>query len=116
QIDSFVVPIEERSLDAYENGWKKATDLGIYNQWTQKMRDALGRLNGELYPPMKEIGFDIRSSGPAAMPALLDAPKRGGPNAAPSGSGGGNANVTPAAPGPAAPAPAPPPSKKGGKK
>ena len=69
QIDEFVVPIEERSLDAYENGWKKAIELGIYNQWTQKMRESLGRLNGELYPPMREIGFEIRSAGPTAAPA-----------------------------------------------
>ena len=76
QIEEFVVPIEERSLDAYENGWKKAVELGIYNQWTAKMRDALGRLNGELYPAFKEVGFDVRSQGPSPFPALIDAPKR----------------------------------------
>jgi cellulose synthase operon protein C len=76
QIDQFVVPIEERALDAYENGWKKAVDLGIFNQWTAKMREALGRLNGELYPPFKEIGFEVRSQSAEAMPALLEAPKR----------------------------------------
>jgi len=77
QIDEFVVPIEERALDAYENGWKKAVELGIYNQWTAKMRESLGRLNGELYPPLKETGFDIRSQGTNALPPLIDAPKRG---------------------------------------
>ena len=77
QIETFVVPVEEKSLDAYENGWKKAIELGIYNQWTAKMREALGRLNGELYPPMHEIGFDVRSTSIAPMPALLDSPKRG---------------------------------------
>ncbi|MFO0664995.1 MAG: tetratricopeptide repeat protein [Polyangiaceae bacterium] len=77
QIDEFVVPIEERALDAYENGWKKAVELGIYNQWTAKMRESLGRLNGELYPPLKETGFDIRSQGTNPLPPLLDAPKRG---------------------------------------
>ena len=66
QIEEFAVPMEERSLDAYENGWKKANELGIYNQWTAKMRDALGRLNSELYPPFKETGFEVRSQGPAA--------------------------------------------------
>lgn len=76
QIDEFVVPIEERSLDAYENGWKKAIDLGIYNQWTAKMRDALGRLNGELYPPFREVGFEIRSQSPSPLPDLIDAPRR----------------------------------------
>ena len=76
QIEEFAVPMEERSLDAYENGWKKALDLGIYNQWTAKMRDALGRLNSELYPPFKETGFEVRSQGPLPMPALIDAPNR----------------------------------------
>jgi len=76
QIEEFAVPMEERSLDAYENGWKKATDLGIYNTWTAKMRDALGRLNSELYPPFKETGFEVRSRGPLPMPALIDAPNR----------------------------------------
>ena len=76
QIEEFAVPMEERSLDAFENGWKKAIDLGIYNQWTAKMRDALGRLNSELYPPFKETGFEVRSQGPLAMPALVDAPIR----------------------------------------
>lgn len=117
QIDEFVVPIEERSLDAYENGWKKATDLGIYNQWTAKMREALGRLNGELYPAFKETGFDVRSQGPTPMPALIDAPRRGEaakPAAAP-------ASLAPKAtpvdkPAPAKPVPsAPAPKKKGAK-
>gem|GEM_PF-406950 len=82
QIDEFVVPIEERSLDAYENGWKKAIELGIYNQWTAKMREALGRLNAELYPPFKETGFETRSQGPMPLPPLIDSPRRAGEKAA----------------------------------
>ncbi|MGH7283088.1 MAG: tetratricopeptide repeat protein, partial [Polyangiaceae bacterium] len=73
QIEEFTVPIEEKSLDAYENGWKKAVELGIYNQWTAKMREALGRLNAELYPPFHETGFEVRTVSPAPLPPLLDA-------------------------------------------
>lgn len=76
QIEEFAVPMEERSLDAYENGWKRAIELGIYNQWTAKMREALGRLNSELYPPFSETGFEVRSQGPLPMPALIEAPAR----------------------------------------
>jgi hypothetical protein len=77
-VEEFAVPMEERSLDAYENGWKKAIDLGIYNEWTAKMREALGRLNTEIYPPFRETGFEIRSEGPMPMPALMDVPDRPG--------------------------------------
>jgi TolA-binding protein len=76
-IDEFVVPIEERSLEAYESGWHKAVELGIFNSWTAKMREALGRLNSELYPPLKEQGFGIRSQSPAQLPPLIDATRRG---------------------------------------
>jgi tetratricopeptide (TPR) repeat protein len=76
QIEEFAVPMEERSLDAYENGWKKSADLGIYNQWTAKMREALGRLNGEIYPPFNETGFEVRSQGPLPLPPLIAAPNR----------------------------------------
>lgn len=76
-IDEFVVPIEERSLEAYESGWRKAVELGIFNSWTAKMREALGRLNSELYPPLREQGFEIRSQGPSTLPPLIDATRRG---------------------------------------
>jgi len=75
-IDEFVVPIEERSLEAYESGWQKAIELGIFNSWTAKMRAALGRLNSELYPPLKETGFKLRSRGNGAMPPLIDGTRR----------------------------------------
>ncbi|HWL88469.1 MAG TPA: tetratricopeptide repeat protein [Polyangiaceae bacterium] len=76
KIEEFVVPMEERALDSYENGWKKALDIGIYNRWTAKMREALGRLNAELYPPLRETGLDVRTVSPAPLPALFDAPHR----------------------------------------
>jgi hypothetical protein len=75
-IDEFVVPIEERSLEAYESGWQKAIELGIFNSWTAKMREALGRLNSELYPPLKETGFKLRSRASSALPPLIDGTRR----------------------------------------
>jgi hypothetical protein len=75
-IEEFVIPIEERGLEAYESGWQKALELGIFNSWTAKMREALGQLNAELYPPLHETGFQLRSSGQAALPALIDGLRR----------------------------------------
>lgn len=75
-IEEFIVPIEERALEAYESGWKKAIELGIFNEWTAKMRAALGRLNSELYPPLKETGFELRSRGPLPLPPLIGGLRR----------------------------------------
>jgi hypothetical protein len=107
QIEEFVVPMEERSLDAYENGWKKAMELGIYNQWTAKLRESLGRLNGELYPPIREIGVEVRSASVTPLPTLIDAPRRGleaSPPAANPGPGVPQAGGKTATPVPAPPA------------
>ena len=76
QIDEFVIPIEERAIEAYESGWLKAVKLGIFNSWTAKMREALGRLLTEVYPPLHEVGFKLRDKGPTALPALIDGPRR----------------------------------------
>jgi TolA-binding protein len=107
QIEEFVVPMEEKSLDAYENGWKKAIELGIYNQWTAKLRESLGRLNGELYPPIHEIGVDVRAASTTPLPALIEAPRRGPEAPATPQAGVKTAAPTP----PATPAPATPPPK-----
>jgi len=76
QIDEFVVPIEEKSIEAYESGWLKARELGIYNAWTAKMREALGRLSTEMYPPLSEIGFRLRSEGARKLPDLIPSTRR----------------------------------------
>lgn len=76
QIDEFIVPIEERAIEAYESGWSKAIELGIFNSWTAKMRDALGRLVSEAYSPLREVGLKLRSQGTAPLPTLIDGPRR----------------------------------------
>jgi cellulose synthase operon protein C len=76
QIDEFVVPIEEKSIEAYESGWLKAQELGIFNAWTAKMREALGRLDTEVYPPLSEVGFRLRSEGGGRLPDLIPATRR----------------------------------------
>src|SRR5258708_33553641 len=50
--------------------------LGTSNSGTAKMGEAPGSLTSELYPPLKETGFKLRSRGPTAMPALIDGTRR----------------------------------------
>jgi tetratricopeptide (TPR) repeat protein len=76
QLDEFIVPIEEKSIEAYESGYRKALELGIFNAWTAKMREALGRLNTEMYPPLSEVGFRLRSESNARLPELITTTRR----------------------------------------
>ncbi|GAC1353451.1 MAG: hypothetical protein NVSMB47_05730 [Polyangiales bacterium] len=73
-VDPIATQFTEKAIDAYENGWKKAIELKIFNRWTAEMRVALSRLNDVEYPPIREVGLEVRSIGPAALPDVVDAP------------------------------------------
>jgi TolA-binding protein len=55
ELEKVVVVVEEKALDAYRGGYQKALQLGIYNEFTQKLRQALGRLNDQEFPPENEL-------------------------------------------------------------
>src|SRR5690606_22171698 len=67
-VDPIATMFAEKAIDAYENGWKKAVELKIFNKWTAEMRAALSRLNDVEYPALRELGLEVRSVGPAALP------------------------------------------------
>ena len=77
QVNSFVIPIEERALEAYEGGYNRAIELRIFNRWTARLREGLTRLNDVQYPPLREMGGDITDASPIPMPAYLDGLRRG---------------------------------------
>jgi len=71
ELAMFVVPIEERALEAYAGGYQKARELGIYNKWTVLMREGLTRLNDVEYPPIREIGGDVARENPLPQGTVL---------------------------------------------
>ncbi len=71
ELASFVVPIEERALEAYAGGYKKARELGIYNSWTSAMREALSRLNDVEYPKLNEIGGGLAAEDQLPEPQVI---------------------------------------------
>lgn len=83
QLGMFIVPIEERALEAYEGGYKKAIELRVYNQWTQKLREGLTRLNEVQYPPVREIGVEIASDRFLSVPPPYTGLRRGKTGATP---------------------------------
>ncbi|MCA9677601.1 MAG: tetratricopeptide repeat protein [Myxococcales bacterium] len=53
-LDMYVVDIEEKAIDLYSQGYAKAIELQVYDQYTTKIREALGRLSPDEYPPERE--------------------------------------------------------------
>ncbi|HBQ18621.1 MAG TPA: hypothetical protein DEF51_48345 [Myxococcales bacterium] len=81
QLSSFVIPIEERALEAYEGGYQTALELRIFNRWTAQLREGLTRLNDVQYPPLREMGGDITDAAAIPIPPPLDGLRRGEPEA-----------------------------------
>lgn len=77
QLSMFIIPMEEKALEAYEGGYQKAIELRIYNKWTQQLREALTRLNDIVYPPFREMGGEIVEGEPLPMPEPLEELRRG---------------------------------------
>lgn len=53
-LDNEVITIEEKAIDLYIVGYKKAIELKVYNEYTRKLRTALGRMAASQFPPAKE--------------------------------------------------------------
>ncbi|MFK7991819.1 MAG: tetratricopeptide repeat protein [Sandaracinaceae bacterium] len=79
QLSSFVIPIEERALEAYEGGYQTALELRIFNRWTASLREGLTRLNDVQYPPIREMGGDIADTAPIPAPSAFTSLQRGTP-------------------------------------
>jgi TolA-binding protein len=79
QLAMFIVPIEERALEAYEGGYRKALELRVFNHWTQMLREGLTRLNEVQYPPLRELGGEIESGERMTPPAPYTSLQRAEP-------------------------------------
>jgi len=102
ELAKFIVPIEERALEAYESGYRKALELHVFNAWTQKQREALTRLNDVEYPPLREAGAGLAEAQLLPLPAPISELRRSpagtsvpGQGAAPPGKPAGKAKARP---------------------
>lgn len=60
-LDGYVLEIEEKAIELFSAGYGKAIQMGVYDSYTKKIREALGRLAGSQYPPERESRADVRS-------------------------------------------------------
>ena len=54
ELEKVVVVVEDKAIDAYKGGYQKALQLGVYNEFTQKLRAALGRMSDQEFPAENE--------------------------------------------------------------
>ncbi len=76
ELEKVVVVIEEKAIDAYKTGYQKSLQLGVYNEFTQKLRDALGRLNDQEFPPERELRAGHAPAEALANPPLVEKVRR----------------------------------------
>jgi cellulose synthase operon protein C len=60
-LDGYVLDIEEKSIELYSAGYEKAIQMQVYDGYTKKIREALGRLSSTQYPPEREARGEARS-------------------------------------------------------
>lgn len=60
-LDGYVLDIEEKAIELYAAGYGKAIQMQVYDAYTKKIREALGRLSATKYPPERESRADVRS-------------------------------------------------------
>lgn len=77
QLGSFIVPIEEQALEAYQGGYQTAIDLHIFNHWTAELHEGLTRLNDVEFPPLREAGGELDEGAALPLPEPLDGLRRG---------------------------------------
>jgi len=69
ELEKVVVVVEEKAIDAYKSGYSKALELRVYNDFTQKLRQALGRLDDQEFPAEPEA-----RARPAPAEGRVDVP------------------------------------------
>ncbi len=73
QIESTVFDVEEKAIELYEAGYKKSLEIQVYDANTTKMREALGRLSPDNYPPLREGIADERAGDrPIDVPVVKE--------------------------------------------
>ncbi len=53
-LDTYVLEIEEKAIELFSTGYQKAIQMQVYDAYTKKIREALGRLAATQYPPERE--------------------------------------------------------------
>lgn len=71
-LDTYVIDIEEKAIELFSTGYSKAIQMQVYDGFTGKIREALGRLSANQYPPERESRSGQRIGDRAVPDELLE--------------------------------------------
>ncbi len=54
KLNEIAVTIQDKAVEAFTVGYKKAIELQVYDEFTAKIRTALGKLSAQKFPPERE--------------------------------------------------------------
>ncbi|HEU0029242.1 MAG TPA: tetratricopeptide repeat protein [Kofleriaceae bacterium] len=54
KINEYVVNIQDKAVELFTAGYQKAIQMQVYDEYTAKIRTALGRLSAKKFPPERE--------------------------------------------------------------
>ncbi|HEX5060252.1 MAG TPA: hypothetical protein VFV99_12880, partial [Kofleriaceae bacterium] len=63
--------IQQKALTLFKTGYTKAIQMQVYDEYTAKIREALGRLDADHFPPEKEGRSRERSADRPLNPDLM---------------------------------------------
>jgi len=70
-LDVYVVEIQDKAVQAFGTAYNKAIQMQVYDEYTAKIREALGRLAADKYPPERESRDKERIGDRPPRPAFV---------------------------------------------
>ena len=70
-INEKVVQIQDKAVEAFTVGYTKAISLQVYNDYTAKIRESLGRLAAQKFPPEHESRSKERTGDRPPNPEMV---------------------------------------------
>ena len=70
-LDTYVVDIQGKAVDLFKAGYGKAIQMQVYDEYTAKIRESLGRLDGSNFPPERESRSKERIGDRPPSPELV---------------------------------------------
>jgi tetratricopeptide (TPR) repeat protein len=71
ELDVFVVDIQGKAVELFTAGYQKAIQMQVYDEYTAKIRTALGRIAADKFPPERESRSKERIGDRPPKPELI---------------------------------------------